>query len=115
MRPLNLTPNRAAHEVFAADSPLVVQRDLVSGEQTAAAADVLAQLLALRVRQRRDIRKYEQLEFVDVGRVQQAVVRHLKRDARFDQRLVRPRRMIVDQQFFVGGGGHAYNSSRSYS
>src|SRR6266853_914844 len=68
-------------EVFAADSPLVVQRGLVGGEQAATAADVLSQLPALRVRQRGDVRKYEQLEFVDVGRVQQAVVRHLKRDA----------------------------------
>ena len=68
----------------------------MGGHQAAAALDELADLLALRVRERRDIRQDQSLEAVDVRGVEQPVVHHLERNARFDQRLVEAERVIFD-------------------
>ena len=52
-------------------------------------------LVALRVTQRGNIRQDESLEFRQMRRIQKLVVHHLKRDARFNQRLIPAERIIL--------------------
>ena len=81
-------------EVRPPHSPLVVERRFECRQKTPAAADIVAQLLTLAVRQRGDVRQDQQLEPVDLCRIEKPVVNHLERDTRFDQRLVEAQRMI---------------------
>ena len=60
------------------------------------ALDECAQLLALLVGERRDVRQDEGVESLDMAGVQQAVVDHLERDSCFDQCLVPAEGVIFD-------------------
>ncbi len=81
-------------EIRAARAPLVVERCFMRRDNAAAAADVFANLAALLGGERGDIGKDQNLELADVRRVQQPVVNHLERNARFDQRLVVAERVV---------------------
>ena len=72
-------------EIGAALAVLVAQRGLARGDDPAALLHIRAQLGALRIRQREDVRQNENAEAVRL--LDQALVDHLERDAGFDQGL----------------------------
>ena len=83
-------------EVPSLHAPFVVEARLVGGDEAAAPLDKRAELRALRVRQRGDVRQDERLERAEVRGVEQPVVHHLERDARLDQRLIPAQRVVLD-------------------
>ncbi len=87
---------RGEAEVLAPHAPLVVERCLVGGDQAAAALDKCAQAGALLVGQRGDVGQDQRAERRKMLGVEAAVVHHLKRNARFNQRLVEAQRGLLD-------------------
>ena len=84
--PAKRTPNRSAEpEVLAFLAGFVVERGLERGDQAAAALDELAELLALGVGERGNVRQDEQLESFHVFTIEQLLVHHVKRNAGLDQ------------------------------
>ena len=81
-------------EIVAALAALVVERGLVGGHQPAALFDERLQLRALRVAQVGDIRQRQNLELLQVRRVELAVRNHFERDAAFHQGMVEPGRVV---------------------
>src|SRR3974377_2277462 len=69
-------------EVLSADAPLVIKRSLECGHNAAAARNVMAQLPALRFRERGDVRQDKDLEPVNVGGFEISIVNHLDGAAR---------------------------------
>ena len=63
--------------------------------QAAAAPHVISQRRALALRQRGDVRQHQDLEAVDPLRLEAAIVRHLERDARLDQGVIVPERVVL--------------------
>src|SRR5262249_43894583 len=94
-RPFETTREAGTEEVGESEiaAPLalcVVQRRLVRGDDAAAAMHEGADLLALRVGQARDVRENEELEWLQAVGVEQAIVDHLERHTRLDERLITP-------------------------
>jgi len=65
-------------EIGAAVSPLVVERSFVRGDDAAAALDEFANLVALARGESGDIREDQNLEWIDVCRIEQSIVHHLE-------------------------------------
>src|ERR1039457_4211264 len=103
-RALSAAPPGRAKEVGEAKvlpegAPFVAERGLGGGHQPAAAGYELAELVALGVGERGDVGQDERPERREVPGVQQAVVHHLERNPRLDERLV-PAELRV---FHAGG------------
>ena len=80
-------------EIRARHAPLVEQRRLMGRHKSTTGHHEPTDLLALRRRQRRDIRQDQRAELRDV--VQQSVMNHLKRNACLDHCLVKPQRVLL--------------------
>ena len=81
-------------EVLPAPSELVIKRRGEGGEQVAAALDVAANRVALRIRQRCGVGEDQQPVSIEVLRSQERFVRELKGYARFNERLIHPEHMV---------------------
>src|SRR5690242_8337725 len=75
-------------EVGAARAVFVIERGLERRQEAAAAADVLAELLALGVGERRGIGEEQQLKAIDMVGIEQSVVDHFEGSARLDEGLI---------------------------
>src|ERR1039458_5321122 len=67
----------------------------MGGHQAAAAFHKLANLAALLVGKRGDVRKHQYFEGRHARSIQQPVVHHFEGNARLDQRLVKTQRVIL--------------------
>ncbi len=83
-------------EVAPLHTSFVVKRRFIRGHQATAPLDELAQLLALHIRQRRDVRQDQRRKLAGVLFVQQSVVDHLERDARLDERVIHALGVVLD-------------------
>src|SRR5215471_19064912 len=83
-------------EVASPHAPLVVKAGFVSRYDAAASADVLAELIALRVGHASNIREDQGLELPGVETLQHLVVHHLEWNARLDQGLIPSKSVILD-------------------
>src|SRR5437773_5037985 len=83
-------------EIFSAHAPLVVERSFVGGHDAATTVGKIAELLALRIRKRRDVRQNKCFELVDMFSIQKAVMHHLEGNAGLDERLIKAERMIFE-------------------
>ena len=71
----------------------------MSGDEAAAALDELPELIALLIGERGDVRQDQRFELREMRCVEQPVMHHLKRNARFDQRLIPAQRVVLDVAF----------------
>src|SRR5580693_26182 len=75
-------------KIVAPHAPFVIERRLIGRDDASSSFDKSTNLVALRIGKRRDIRKYQDFELVDMRGIEKTVVHHLKWDARLDQRLI---------------------------
>ena len=87
---------RSQSEVRAAHAPLVVKGSFVGRYDVAAVVDKLANLLTLQIRKRCDIGKDQGAKRSICSRIEQSIMHHLEGNPRFDQRLVKAERRVVD-------------------
>ena len=73
------------------------------GDDAAASADERTQLIALRVAQHGNIRQDQRLVIFQMLGVQQAVMDHLERNTRLNQRLIPAQRIVLDLRAVVPG------------
>ena len=96
MRPSKDTPKRSASpKSWPALSELVIKRRGERGEQVAAALDVAANRVALRIRQRCGVGEDQQPVSIEMLRRQERLVREFEGYARFDQRLIHPHHVVA--------------------
>ena len=75
-------------EVLPPLAVFVIKRGFVGGHQAASTGHECTDLAALTIGEHGDIGEDQHLEFGGVVRIEQLVVHHFERDARFHQRLV---------------------------
>src|SRR5208282_2142709 len=72
-------------KVLSADAPFIVKAGFVGGDKAAAVLDEIAELAALSIAERGDIRQDQCLELADLRGIEQPVVDHLEWHASFDE------------------------------
>ena len=94
--PSNEAPNISANPKSPRRTPhSSYKRRLICRHDAAAPRHEIANLPALRVRKRRDVRQDQNLIMRRVLRIQQPVMDHLKRNPRLDQRLIVAQRVVL--------------------
>ena len=83
-------------KVLSADAPFIVKAGFVGGDEAAALFHEAAELVALRIAERGDVRQDQCLEPADQRGIEQAIVDHFELDAGFNERLIPPEGMILD-------------------
>src|SRR5215475_6849992 len=87
---------RRKSEIGAPHAPLVVERGLIGRDEVSATLNELDEPPALFRRERGDVRQNERTILADVVRIEQVIVRHVERHARFHESLVKPERVIFN-------------------